>query len=121
MNQTLSRDEYTALEEILVLAKGSRPSACVARNTKRLAGLKLVKIGRSGHPELTDLGRQTLFIKQCVDGLRELSQDPLAVLDAGVGTFLEKKGHATRDPETGLLSLTARGRETLADIDSKSA
>jgi len=120
MNHTLSRDEYAALAEILVLPKGTRPSACISRNTKRLAGIKFIKLGKSGHPELTDLGRQTLFIKQCVDGLRELSQDPLAVLDAGVSTFLEKKGHATRDPETGLLSLTERGRETLADIDAKS-
>ena len=120
MNQALSQDEYAALSEILVLPKGSRPSACVARNTKRLTAIKLIKVGKSGRPELTDLGRQTLFIKQCVDGLRELSLDPLAVLDAGVGMFLEKKGHATRDPETGLLSLTARGRETLTDIDDKS-
>lgn len=121
MNQTLTLDEYAALAEILVLRKGSRPSACVARNTKRLAGIKFIKVGKSGLPELTELGRQTLFIKQCVDGLRELSQDPQAVLDTGVATFLEKKGHATRDPDTGALSLTARGRETLADIDGKSA
>lgn len=79
-----------------------------------------MKTNKAGRPELTELGRQTLFIKQCVDGLRELSQDPLAVLDTGVATFLEKKGHATRDPETGLLALTERGRETLADIGDKS-
>ncbi len=121
MNQVLTSDEYAALAEILALPNGSKPSACVARNTKRLTAIKCVATGKSGRPELTQLGRQTLLIKQCVDGLRELSQDPLAVLSASVATFLEKKGHATRDPETGLLSLTERGRETLADIDGKPA
>lgn len=121
MNQALTLDEYAALSELLKLPKGSRTSACVARNTKRLAGMKYIRLAKSGQPELTELGRQTLFIKQCVDGLRELSSDPLAVLDPGVAAFLEKKGHATRDAGTGLLSLTERGRETLADIDGKPA
>lgn len=121
MNDALSADEYAALSEILKLQKGSRPSACVARNTKRLAGMKYIRLGKSGHPELTDLGRQTLFIKQCVDGLRELASDPLAVLEPPVARFLEQKGHARRDADTGQLLLTERGRDTLADIERTSA
>jgi hypothetical protein len=117
MNDTLTADEYAALAEILRMPKGSRPSACVARNTKRLAGTKHIRLGKSGQPELTELGRQTLFIKQCVDGLRALSADPHAALEPGVAAFLEKKGHATRHADTGRLELTGRGRETLADID----
>ena len=117
MNDVLTLDEYAALAEIRQLPKGKRPSACVARNTKRLADMKHIRVDKSGHPELTVQGQQTLFIKQCVDGLRKLSENPQAQVDNGVSTFLEKKGHVQRLADSGHLVLTERGRETLADID----
>lgn len=120
MNDVLSIDEYAALAEILASPKGGRPSACVARNTKRLSGLKYIAFEKSGKLSLTDKGRQTLFVKNCVDGLRTLIDNPAAQLDAGVLLFLEKKGHVARNP-AGVLELTQRGRETLADIEGRSA
>lgn len=117
MNDVLTIDEYAALSEILAGPKGNRPSACVARNTKRLIGLKYAVHEKSGRLILTEKGRQTLFVKNCVDGLRAVSKDPAARLEAGVLTFLEKKGHVTRNAATGVLDLTQRGRETIADID----
>jgi len=121
MNEVLTLDEYAALSEISKSPKSIRPSACVARNTKRLAGMKYIRLDKAGRPELTDLGRQTLFIKQCVEGLHNLSTNPHAQLEAGVASFLEKKGHVLRDADTGLFRLTDRGRETLADIDAHGA
>lgn len=119
MVEGLTLDEYAALSELVKLPKGSRPSACIARNTKRLIGLKCVALERSGALALTEKGRQTLFVKNCVDGLRAASKDPAVQLDAGVLTFLQRKGHVVRNVETGVLDLTQRGRETLADIDGK--
>ncbi|RJG03887.1 hypothetical protein [Noviherbaspirillum sedimenti] len=117
MNDVLTIDEYAALSELLASPKGGRPSACVARNTKKLTGLKYLAHDKSGKLGLTDKGRQTLFVKNCVDGLRAVSTDPAVKLDAGVLIFLEKKGHVVRNAATGQLELTQRGRETLADID----
>jgi len=117
MNDALTIDEYAALAEILAGFKGGRPSACVARNTKKLIGLKYITHEKSGKLVLTDKGRQTLFVKNCVEGLRAVSINPEAPLDAGVLIFLEKKGHVVRNVITGLLELTQRGRETLTDID----
>lgn len=121
MNDVLTIDEYAALTEIQAAPRGGRPSACVARNTKRLSGLKYITHDKSGKLLLTDKGRQTLFVKNCVDGLRAVSGNPAAQLDAGVLTFLEKKGHIVRNAETGTLDLTERGRETIADIDRTQA
>lgn len=120
MNDVLSIDEYAALKEIQALPKGARPSACVARNTKRLSGLKYISHEKSGKLVLTEKGRQTLFVKNCVDGLHLIAANPAAQLDAGVLLFLEKKGHVTR-AAAGTLELTQRGRETLADIDGRTA
>lgn len=119
MNQQLSIDEYDALEQITKLAKGARPSACIARNSKRLIGIKLVAHRRDGGFELTENGRQTLFIKQCIDGLRAKANDSDAVLSKPVIAFLAKKGHLEIDPATELVSISARGRECLADIDAQ--
>ncbi|MBI3713187.1 MAG: hypothetical protein HY253_09535 [Burkholderiales bacterium] len=120
MNQQLSIDEYDALEQITKLAKGARPSACIARNSKRLVGIKLVAHRRDGGFELTENGRQTLFIKQCIDGLRAKANDSAAVLSKPVIAFLAKKGHIDIDPVTEQTSISARGRECLADIDAQS-
>ncbi|MBI3285057.1 MAG: hypothetical protein HYZ65_09460 [Burkholderiales bacterium] len=120
MNHKLSIDEYDALEQVSKLARGVRPSACVARNTKRLCGIKLLAQRKDGGLELTETGRQTLFIKQCIDGLRAIAADPAAPLTGPVATFLGKKGHILINPESGRPEISERGRECLADIQATS-
>lgn len=118
MNDALSNDEYEALGQLAAGAGGAgRPSACVARNAKRLAGLKFVAYARDGTLSLTEKGRQTLFLRRCIDGLRAIAQDPVAPLAADVKLFLAKKGHmAPRAGDSGFV-LTPRGQESLTDID----
>ena len=118
MKDSLSKDEYEALEQIVKLRHGERPSACVARNTKRLSGIKFISFGRDGHLSLTEKGEQTLFLKRCIDGLRAISQDPLAALDKDVATFLNKKAHIAPAESGEGFVVTVRGQESLADIDS---
>lgn len=120
MNHSLTRDEYEALAQIGKAQKGERPSACVARNAKRLAGLKYVAYRKDGQLALTEQGQQTLFIKRCIDGLRAVAADPSAKLDAGVATFLAKKGHIAPNAAADGFEITQRGRECIADIDSRS-
>lgn len=121
MNQNLSIDEYDALEQITKLPRGARPSACISRNSKRLVGIKLIAHKRDGSFELTDNGKQVLFIKQCIDGLRAISQNPDYVLSGPVASFLGKKAHVEMDAASGKLVITERGRECLADIEATSA
>jgi hypothetical protein len=121
MNQNLSIDEYDALEQITKLPKGARPSACIARNSKRLVGIKLIAHRRDGSFELTDTGRQVLFIKQCIDGLRAIAANPDFVLSGPVATFLGKKAHIEVDAVSGKNLITERGRECLADIEATKA
>jgi hypothetical protein len=119
MNDSLSTDEYDALMQIAKGQKSVKASACVARNTKRLSGLKYIAFGKDGSLSLTEKGTQTLFVKNCVDGLRALSTDAHAPLDSIVSIFLCKKGHIEAQPEAGGFLLTQKGRETLADIDAQ--
>jgi hypothetical protein len=116
----LTIDEYDALGQIGKGPKQARPSACVARNAKRLTGLKYISYQKDGSLALTEKGKQTLFIKSCIDGLRAISTDPLAALPADVATFLGRKGHIAANAATGGFDITQRGRESLADIDSSS-
>lgn len=121
MNQKLSIDEYDALDQVSKLPRNARPSACVARNTKRLTGIKLLSHRKEGGLELTDTGKQVLFIKQCIDGLRAVANDPARDISAPVATFLGKKGHITLNAETGKTEISPRGLECLADIDANKA
>jgi len=118
MDNGLTTDEYDALGQIAKGQKTARLSACVARNAKRLSGLKLAAYGKDGSLSLTEKGQQTLFIKNCIDGLRAVATDPHAPLDSTVVTFLRKKAHIDVDAGGGF-ALTERGRETLADIDTQ--
>ena len=118
MNKKLSIDEYDALEQISKLPKNVKPNACISRNSKRLIGIKFVAHRRDGGFELTETGRQTLFIKQCIDSLRAISLDPEFTLSAPVATFLGKKGHVEVNVESGKTQVSARGLECLADIDA---
>lgn len=114
-NLKLTGDEYDALEFILRGARNDRVNACVGRNAKRLSGLKLVQYARNGALSLTEQGAELLFLRRCVQALRALEADPAAALDADVEQFLNRKSHIAARAEGGF-ELTARGRESLADI-----
>lgn len=121
MNHRLTKDEFNALGQISKMPKLARPSACVARNAKRLAGLKYFAYGKDGSLALTEKGRQTLFVQNCIDGLRAVAADPLTRLTADVVTFLSKKGYISPTAASGGFDITPRGQECLADIDATSA
>lgn len=118
MNQRLTKDEFDALGQISKSPKSARASACVARNTKRLAGLKYIAYGKDGSLTLTEKGAQTLFVQNCIDGLRAVATDPQARLGADVVTFLSKKGYISAGAAEGGYEITPRGQECLADIDA---
>lgn len=118
MNDRLTVDEYDALEQMSRPAKkGSKPTACVARNAKKLTGQKYAAYRRDGQLELTEKGRQTLLIKRCIDALRALAADPLSPVKPEIAVFLLRKGHLAEKPEGGF-EVTDKGRESLADIDA---
>jgi hypothetical protein len=116
MKNSLTLDEFDALRQISKLPKNERSSACVARNVKRLSGLKYVAYGKDGSLSLSDKGKEVLFLKNCIDGLRAVSSDSSAVLGADVITFLSKKGHLKAGVGGGF-EITQKGRESLQDID----
>ena len=118
MSHSLTTDEYDALFEMSKPSKRERPSACVARNTKKLSGLKYFAYGKDGQLGITEKGMQTLFLKRCIDGLRAVSNDSQAKLDADVAMFLGKKGHVVAHETAGGFQITQRGAESLADIDA---
>jgi predicted transcriptional regulator len=124
MDDSLTKDEYEALAQIRKARKGDRPSACVARNAKALIGLKYVTRGKDGAFMLTDKGQQTLFVKRCIDGLRTVATAAVATtapakLDADVVAFLSRKGLIAPHAAGEGFELTVRGRESLADIESR--
>ena len=112
-DEKLTTDEYNALDEVRRGVRG-RPSACVARNTKRLAGLKLFSVARDGRIALTPKGQEMLFLRRCILGLRALAADPATPVDEDVLAFLGKKSHIV--PTDGGYTVTPKGHETLADI-----
>lgn len=115
-NEKLTQDEYDALAEVARGIKG-KPSACVGRNTKRLAGLKLFSVAKTGHVSLTPEGQQTLLLRRCILGMRALAADPATVLDADVALFLGKKSHIQPRADGAGHEFTEKGRASLADID----
>lgn len=114
-NEKLSTDEFNALLEIARGIQG-KPSACVGRNSKRLSGIKLIKFERTGRIILTDAGKERLFLRRCVLALKALVDQPGAPVDADVAMFLGKKSHIAE--VDGVLTITDKGRESLADIEA---
>lgn len=114
-NEKLTADEYDALELIRRGARHDRVHACVGRNAKRLAGLKLIRYSRDGKVALSEKGGELLFLRRCVEGLRALAADPSAPVDTDVTQFLSRKSHIA-PLETGGFAVTGKGRESLADI-----
>lgn len=119
MSNDLTKDEFDALGQISRKEHRGRPSACVARNTKRLSGIKLIEYHRDGQLVLTEKGKQTLFIYRCIETLRALSLDPQAPVAPDVAIFLGRKGHIVENAVTKVFEITQRGRESLADIDAQ--
>jgi hypothetical protein len=119
MNHKLSIDEYAALEQTSKLLRGEKPNACISRNSKKLIGIKLLAHRKDGGFELTEVGRQVLFIKHCIDGLRSISTDSDFILTSPVIAFLGKKGHIEQDSESEKWRISVRGLECLTDIDSQ--
>jgi hypothetical protein len=111
----LTTDEYDALEYIRNGARSDRFNACVGRNAKKLAGLKLIQYGRDGKVALSEKGTQLLFVRRCIEALRALAQDAAAPVEPEVAQFLSRKSHiAARDG--GGFVVTDKGHESLADI-----
>lgn len=117
-NEKLTTDEYDALEQVARGVKGERVTACVGRNTKRLCGLKLLSQSRDGRLSLTDSGKQALFVRRCIAGLRAVADQPAVKLDADVALFLGKKAHIVPREADGGFALTDKGRASLDDMDS---
>lgn len=120
MNDTLTQDEFDALVHIEGGARHDRVNACVGRNAKRLAGLKMITYGRDGKVALTEKGEQSLLLRRCIEGLRALAQDPAASVPAPIAQYLSLKSHIVALPEGGF-GVTDKGRDTLADIDAQKA
>lgn len=117
-NEKLTTDEYDALEQVARGIKGERVSACVARNTKRLSGLKLLSFSKDGRLSVTDKAQQALFVRRCINGLRAVAADPLAALDDDVSYFLGKKAHIVAREAGHGYDISEKGRASLADIDT---
>lgn len=118
MDDKLTKDEYEALAQIRRLKKGERESACVARNAKRLVGLKYVT-SKGGVYVLTEKGQQTLFLQRCIDGLRAVAYAAPGGIEADVATFLSRKGLIAPRAVGEGFDVTERGRESLADIEAR--
>ena len=117
---TLTRDQFEALAQVSVMPKGSKPSACVARNAKHLSGTKYLVARRDGTYQLTDKGEEALFTKNCISGLRAvadaLNQGAVPPkLAADVTNFLQRKGYLLASAN-GQIGVTDKGHECLADI-----
>ena len=119
MNHHLTRDEFEALEQVSQAKSFDKPSACIARNGKRLVGIKMLSYRKNGTYELTALGAEALFVKDCIAGLRAVAGDAGTKLDARVATFLVRKSYVIAVAATpGRFAISDKGRECLADIDS---
>jgi len=117
-NEKLTTDEYDALEQVARGIKTERPSACVARNAKRLSGLKLLSYARDGRLSITEKAQQLLFVRRCIMGLRAVAADPLAKLYTDVAYFLGKKAHILARADGQGHDISDKGRDSLADIDT---
>ena len=115
-NEKLTTDEYDALEQVAAGIKTERVSACVARNTKRLSGLKLLSYRNDGRLSITDKAQQLLFVRRCINGLRAIAADPLAPLEKDVAYFLGKKAHIIARESGEGYDISDKGRESLVDI-----
>ena len=120
MSSKLTKDEMASLIEVSRGLKSTRLSHAVFKNVKTLTGQKLCAYERkTGILHITDLGKQMIFMTQCIDALRQLKLNPLLKVNGEALAFLLRKGHlATHDNEAGYF-ITTKGEESLLDIDSQ--
>ncbi|MBM5572675.1 MULTISPECIES: hypothetical protein [Deefgea] len=120
MSTKLTKDEMAALIEVSRGLKSTRLSHAVFKNVKTLTGQKLCAYERkTGILQITDLGKQTIFMALCIDALRQLKANPTLKVNGEALAFLLRKGHLeTREGEVGHF-ITTKGEESLADIDSQ--
>ena len=118
MSEKLTGDEFDALEHIRRGARTLRVNACIGRNAKKLAGLKLIKIGKNDAVALTEQGTEVLFLRRCITAMQALAADPNHAVEADVASFLLRKSHMV-PLEQGGYALTEKGRDALADITRK--
>lgn len=120
MSKQLSKDEMAALIEVGRGLKSTRLSHAVFKNVKALTGQKLAAYERkTGILQITELGKQTIFMALCIDSLRQLKVNPSLKINGEALAFLLRKGHLeTREGEVGHF-ITTKGEESLADIDSQ--
>ncbi|QZA77573.1 hypothetical protein K4H28_15055 [Deefgea tanakiae] len=120
MSTKLSKDEMASLIEVSRGLKSTRLSHAVFKNIKVLTGQKLCAYERkTGILQITDLGKQTIFMALCIDSLRQLKANPTLKINGEALAFLLRKGHLeTREGEVGHF-ITTKGEESLADIDSQ--
>ncbi|QKJ66310.1 hypothetical protein HQN60_06105 [Deefgea piscis] len=120
MSTKLSKDEMAALVEVSRGLKSTRLSHAVFKNVKALTGQKLAAYERkTGILQITDLGKQTIFMTLCIESLRQLKINPTLKINGEALAFLLRKGHVeTREGEVGHF-ITTKGEESLADIDSQ--
>jgi hypothetical protein len=111
----LTTDEYDALEHIMRGAGHDRVNACVGRNAKKLAGLKLIAYAKTGTVALTEKGQQLLFVRRCIEALRALAAEPGAAVEPDVVQFLSRKSHIVPRAGGGF-EVTDKGHGSLADI-----
>lgn len=116
MNHHLSKDEFDALCEVSKAPKASKPSACVARNAKRLLGIKFLLHRKDGSFQLTEKGTEALFVKDCIAALRAITANADTRIDPKVAVFLARKGHIVSSATAGSFDITPKGRECLEDI-----
>ncbi len=97
------------------LEKGSKPSACILRNAKKLVGIKMLSARRDGSYALTDKGAEALFVSRCIAGLRAVAATPETTLDNEVANFLGRKGFIA-ESGAGTFAVTPKGHDCLEDI-----
>ncbi|WP_410499517.1 hypothetical protein [Chitinibacter sp. S2-10] len=120
MSNKLSKDEMDALKEVARGLKSTRLSHKIFKNVKALTSQKLAAYERkTGILQITELGKQTIFMTLCIDSLRMLKNDPLVKINGEALAFLLRKGHIeTREGMEGHF-ITSKGEESLADIDAQ--
>lgn len=116
----LTKDEMAALLEVSRGLKTTRLSHTIFKNVKALTGQKLAAYERkTGILQITALGKQTIFMVQCIEGLRQLKVNPTLKINGEALAFLLRKSHVeTREGEAGYF-ITIKGEESLVDIDSQ--
>lgn len=116
MTHRLTRDEFAALDEVARAPRSAKPSACIARNAKRLVGIKFLSHRKDGSYALTEKGAEAILVMNCIAGLHALAADPDTKLEVAVAGFLGRKGHIIASTTPGKFEITPKGRECLADI-----